>query len=53
MAMFTNPRELPDDLLPYSGKLSDRLCGAAREVIWAGGVALGGYVCCRRPQWAK
>ena len=44
---------IPDDLLPYSGKLSDRFCGAAKEVVWAGGVALGDYACCRRPQWAK
>ena len=45
-----NPRELPDDLLPYSGKLSDHLCGAAKEAFWAGGVALGDYAGCRRPQ---
>ncbi len=32
MAMFTNPRELPDDLLPYSGKLSDRFYEVRQNV---------------------
>ena len=30
--MFTNPRELPDDLLPYSGKLSDRFYEVRQNV---------------------
>ena len=32
MAMFSNPRELPDELLPYSGKLSERFYEVRQNV---------------------
>ena len=32
MAMFATPRELPDELLPYSGKLSDRFYEVRQNV---------------------
>ncbi len=32
MAMFATPRDLPDELLPYSGKLSDRFYEVRQNV---------------------